>query len=71
MEDKIYYGRVEYYDPDKGYGQIMGNDGIECFVHKSDVVDGGLSRFKFQSVSYSKRDEGKRRPRAINVKPLG
>lgn len=71
MEDRIYYGRVEYYDPDKGYGQIMGNDGEVVFVHKSDVVDGGLSRFKGQAVSYSKRIEGKRRPRAINVTPLG
>jgi CspA family cold shock protein len=34
-------GTVKWYNPEKGYGFLTGQDGLEYFCHKSEV-EGGL-----------------------------
>jgi cold shock CspA family protein len=71
-ENNIYYGRVQYFCIDKGYGQICGNDNEVVFLHRAEIVNGVENPSKGQAVSYCKKIEpGKSRNRAINVRPLG
>lgn len=36
------YGTVKWFDPQKGYGFITGDDGVDAFVHQSEIRKEGF-----------------------------
>jgi len=48
------YGTVKWFDNEKGFGFITGEDGSDIFVHFSDIVGEGFrSLEEAQSVVYT------------------
>jgi len=59
-------GAIKWFNPMKGYGFIVGDDGKEIFVH-STALPIGTEINENDPVEY-KIEESERGPRAINVK---
>lgn len=59
-------GKVKFFNFEKEFGFIVGDDGKEYFVHKSGLED-GLTIDKDDSVEFSV-EEGDRGPKAVKVK---
>ncbi len=60
-------GTVKWFDSEKGYGFITGEDGKDVFVHFSQIQkDGYKTLDKGEAVSYSVTD-GAKGPQAENV----
>jgi len=59
-------GQVKWYNTRKGYGFILGDDGKDVFVHRSDIPE-GTSLNEGDKVEYE-IEESDRGPKAINVK---
>ncbi len=59
-------GEVETFDSFRGYGFIVGTDGISYHLHKSEVLDGRLPLPKQTVVFFAGVRQG--RPRACHVK---
>ncbi len=63
-------GKVKWFNSEKGYGFITGDDGKEVFVHYSAIVqDGYKSLEDGQAVQYEV-NEGAKGPQAVNVTKL-
>ena len=63
-------GKVKWYNAEKGYGFIEGQDGKDVFVHFSAIVqDGFKSLEEGQEVEFDVV-EGARGPQAANVVKL-
>lgn len=63
-------GKVKWFNADKGYGFITGDDGKEVFVHFSSIqVEGYKTLEDGQAVSYDVV-EGSRGLQAANVTKL-
>ena len=63
-------GKVKWFNSEKGYGFITGDDGKEVFVHYSAIVqDGYKSLEDGQAVQYEVND-GAKGPQAVNVTKL-
>lgn len=61
-------GKVKWFNAEKGYGFIAGDDGKEVFVHYSAIMqDGYKSLEDGQAVEYDVV-EGDKGPQATNVK---
>ena len=62
-------GVVKFYNREKRFGFITGDDGKDYFFHESGIVEGNVvkdeDRVSFEVV------EGERGPKAEQVKPLG
>ena len=59
-------GKVKWFNSEKGYGFITGDDGKEVFVHYSAIVqDGYKSLEDGQAVQYEV-NEGAKGPQAVN-----
>jgi len=58
-------GRVKSFESAKGWGFLLGEDGIECFLHRSDVIDGKIPIRGQRVVYYRGTKLGK--PRAFYV----
>lgn len=61
-------GEVKFYNAEKRYGFIKGDDGTDYFVHESDL-NGGTIR-DGDTVEFEP-GQGDRGARAKNVKPAG
>jgi len=58
--DGGYHGRCKFFDPGKGWGIITGDDGIEYFIHVTNLLDriraGDDVKFNL-GESYSRENE--------------
>lgn len=61
-------GRVRFYDEDKGFGFIQGDDGEQVFVHAS-VLPEGTELQPGMRLEYGVAD-GKRGPQALSVRVI-
>ena len=62
-------GTVKWFNADKGFGFITGEDGTDVFVHFSAIqTDGFKTLDEGQKVTYDE-EQGDRGPQATNVKP--
>lgn len=60
-------GKVKWFNNDKGYGFITGDDGKEVFVHYSSIQSEGYKSLdENQAVQYEVID-GAKGPQAVNV----
>lgn len=58
-------GTVKFYNPRKGFGFIIGEDGKEYFVHMSGLQE-GVKLFDNDKVEFDLK-ETERGPNAVNV----
>lgn len=61
-------GKVRFYDEDKGFGFIQGDDGQQVYLHAS-VVPEGADVHAGSRLEYSV-GEGRRGPQALSVRVL-
>ncbi|MDF3076314.1 MAG: cold-shock protein [Sphingobacteriaceae bacterium] len=62
-------GKVKWFNTQKGYGFIVGEDGKEIFVHFKDVQGGVNSLRDNDNVEYD-TEEGRKGLQAVNVKKV-
>lgn len=63
-------GKVKWFNAEKGYGFITGDDGKDVFVHFSSIkVDGYKTLNEDDAVSYEV-GENERGPQALEVKKI-
>lgn len=60
-------GKVKWFNAEKGYGFIIGDDGQEVFVHFKDV-EGGVNALKERDAVEYDVAEGKKGLQAVDVK---
>ena len=58
-------GKVKFFNQEKGFGFISGDDNKEYFVHSSGIEEGQLA--EDDEVSFEV-EEGDRGPKAVKVK---
>jgi len=63
---KACYGKVETFDPFRGFGFVRDDHGVSYHLHKSEVIDGRIPATGHQVVFYAGVRQG--RPRACHVK---
>ncbi len=66
-----YTGVVKWFNNEKGYGFISGNEGNDIFVHHSQVKEKGTDKdlHEGEQVSYSV-SEGEKGLMAVNVQKI-
>lgn len=66
-----YTGTVKWYNREKGFGFISGNDGKDLFAHHSQIKEKGPEKDlnEGESVSFDIA-EGEKGPMAINIQKL-
>jgi len=62
-------GKVKWYDIKKGYGFIEGEDGLDVFIHKSEIPFWTIYLNKNDKIEYIKENTN-RGSKAIEVKML-
>ena len=61
-------GKVKWFDPKKGYGFIVGDDGQDVFVHYTSILGAGFRTLnEGQRVAFEV-EMGPKGPKAVNVK---
>ncbi len=62
-------GKVKWFNTQKGYGFIVGEDGKEIFVHFKDV-QGGVNGLRDNDDVEYETEEGRKGLQAVNVKKV-
>lgn len=62
-------GKVKFFDAERGFGFIGGDDGVEVFLHASALPEGTPEPRKGTRVEYGVAD-GRRGPQALSVRIL-
>ena len=66
---RISIGTVKWFNESKGYGFIQSEDGVDCFVHHSDIQGDGFKTLnEGQAVEFEKT-QGQKGPQATKVVP--
>lgn len=69
MIDKLFYGKVIWFDPKKGFGFIEFPGQDDIFVYFSDIISEGFKLLKKeQKVSFNIGKNSSGKVKAINVK---
>lgn len=64
-------GTVKWFDAEKGYGFIIGEDGKDVFVHQTQIkMSGFRSLNEGDSVAYERGKSPNGKEQAVNVQPL-
>ncbi len=67
MEEQMVVGKVKWFNDEKGWGFIKQEDGVDVFVHYSQIAGEGRRRlFEDELVQYDVK-EGPKGLQAINV----
>ena len=62
-------GTVKWFNDSKGYGFIQSEDGVDCFVHHSEIQGDGFKTLnEGQTVEFEKT-QGQKGPQASKVVP--
>ena len=62
-------GTVKWFNDSKGYGFIQSEDGVDCFVHHSEIQGDGFKTLnEGQTVEFEKT-QGQKGPQATKVVP--
>ncbi len=63
-------GKVKWFNAEKGFGFIEGEDGKDVFVHFSSIVMDGYKKLEEGADVSFDVVEGAKGPQAVDVKPL-
>jgi CspA family cold shock protein len=64
---RMYQGTVKWFNDQKGFGFIAGENGKDYFVHHSNIIGDGFKTLKEGSKVEFDIEENKKGPRAIQV----
>lgn len=68
---EIMQGKVKWFNQTKGFGFISPSDGTQdVFVHSSDIEGQGFKNLQEGATVEFEVTEGKKGPRATNVRPV-
>lgn len=68
INEEIMRGTVKWFDVRKGYGFILDEDGLDCYVHFSDINMDGFRKLKAgQEVTFILSEDDMGRPVAKEV----
>lgn len=62
-------GKVKFFDAERGFGFIGGDDGVEVFLHASALPEGAAAPKPGTRVEYGVAD-GRKGPQALSVRVL-
>ena len=60
---------VTWFNGSKGYGFIQSEDGVDCFVHHSEIQGDGLKTLKENQTVKFEKTQGQKDPQASKVAP--
>jgi CspA family cold shock protein len=66
-KSSMYQGTVKWFNDQKGFGFIAGENGKDYFVHHSNIIGDGFKSLKEGLKVQFEIEENKKGPRAIQV----
>lgn len=64
-------GTVKFFNKEKGYGFITGDDGDDVFVHFSNIEGSGFRNLEEGQQVEFEIGQGRKGPEAVNVRVVG
>ncbi len=64
-------GKVKWFSETKGYGFITSDDGVDAFVHYSDIDGEGFRSLEEGAAVEFELEQGSKGFKAINVRRVG